>query len=114
MAESVAQIQRQRCTYAQSVPKLSFSSPPMSANTNHPVPTDTSDIDMLDAGQPTEWGPSNPPAAAAPSGPKVGRYLNALKRFKWLILMLTLTGAAGGYFATRLIEPEFEVQATIM
>ncbi len=49
-----------------------------------------------------------------PSGVKLSRYLAALNRFKWLVALMALIGAAGGYAATKFIEPEYEVQATIL
>lgn len=55
-------------------------------------------------------GPGAPPPAG---GIKIGRYLAALNRFKWLIALFVVLGAAGGYAATKFIEPEYEVQATI-
>lgn len=49
-----------------------------------------------------------------PKGPSLGRYLAAIKRFRWLVLLLMALGAAGGVAATRFIEPAYEVQATIL
>jgi capsular exopolysaccharide synthesis family protein len=42
------------------------------------------------------------------------RYLSAIWRFKWLVLLLTLLGAAGGAAATKIVEPEYEVQAVVL
>lgn len=41
------------------------------------------------------------------------RYVHAIVRYKWLIALLTLVGAAGGYAATRFVRPEYETGATI-
>ena len=41
------------------------------------------------------------------------RYLSALKRFKWLVLVVGVAGTAAGYMATRVIKPQYEVHATI-
>jgi polysaccharide biosynthesis transport protein len=41
------------------------------------------------------------------------RYVTALKRFKWLVLLIGVAGTAGGFMATRVIKPEYEVHATI-
>jgi len=49
----------------------------------------------------------------ANQGPNLTRIVQALKRFKWLILGLAAAGLAGGYTATRYIEPEYVVAATI-
>ena len=43
----------------------------------------------------------------------ITRIVASLKRFRWLILGLTLTGLGGGILATRFIEPEYEVQASV-
>ena len=66
-----------------------------------------------DAPPPQDWG-GGQEAAPAPAGPKIGRSLSALNRFKWLILLFVLLGAGGGYAATKFVDPEYEVRATIM
>ncbi|UCG88425.1 MAG: hypothetical protein JSW71_07750, partial [Gemmatimonadota bacterium] len=43
----------------------------------------------------------------------VRKYLAAVWRFKWVILLVTAVGTAAGVLGTRLIEPEYEAQATI-
>lgn len=48
------------------------------------------------------------------TGPGIGRYVAAVVRFKWLILLCTVLGAAGGSLATRFIVPEYEVQANVL
>lgn len=51
---------------------------------------------------------------AQPKGPSLSRYLAAVSRFKWLIVLLGLVGAGAGWGATRFIDPEYEVSATIL
>jgi capsular exopolysaccharide synthesis family protein len=41
------------------------------------------------------------------------RYVSALRRYKWLILLITILGTGGGFIATRFLTPEYQVQATI-
>lgn len=41
------------------------------------------------------------------------RYLAVLWRFKWFILLIAVLGSGAGVFATRMIKPEYEAQATI-
>lgn len=43
----------------------------------------------------------------------VRRLVAALRRFRWVILGLTIAGLAGGVLATRFIEPVYEVQASV-
>ena len=42
------------------------------------------------------------------------RYLSAVWRYKWLVLLLGVLGGVGGAYATRFIIPEYEVQARIL
>ncbi len=42
-----------------------------------------------------------------------GRYIAALRRYKWLILLITILSTAGAAVATRFIDPQYSVQATI-
>ena len=48
------------------------------------------------------------------AGGELGRVLSALNRFKWLVLALVLLGTGGGVLATRLIDPEYDVQSTVL
>jgi polysaccharide biosynthesis transport protein len=41
------------------------------------------------------------------------RYLSALKRYKWLVLLIGFGGTIAGFLATRLLRPQYEVHATI-
>ncbi|MGH7631149.1 MAG: polysaccharide biosynthesis tyrosine autokinase [Gemmatimonadales bacterium] len=41
------------------------------------------------------------------------RYVAALKRYKWLILLVIMGGTGLGVLATRFLKPEYSVQATI-
>jgi polysaccharide biosynthesis transport protein len=41
------------------------------------------------------------------------RLLTALRRYKWLILVIVGLGSVGGMLSTRLLEPEYQVGATI-
>ena len=74
---------------------------------------------------PVQLGPSAVPLAA-PSHPASDlgpaeygggfdwpRILNALRRFKWLILAVTALGTAAGAGMTRLLKPMYEAQATV-
>ncbi|MEP6778445.1 MAG: polysaccharide biosynthesis tyrosine autokinase [Gemmatimonadaceae bacterium] len=85
----------------------------MSRSVNHPVPSNNASIDSMD-GDPelANWSPSNEPPAA-PTGPKLQRYISALNRFKWLIIILTVIGGIAGYVSTQFIDPEYSVNATV-
>jgi succinoglycan biosynthesis transport protein ExoP len=61
-----------------------------------------------------------PPSSIPPIRPEaddVGvpwwRYAEALRRFKWLVLIVSALGIAGGFVATRLIPAVYEVRATV-
>jgi capsular exopolysaccharide synthesis family protein len=41
------------------------------------------------------------------------RFLNSLRRRKWMILLLTIAGAAVGFALTRLVQPKYQAQATL-
>ncbi len=62
---------------------------------------------------PQDWG-GGQEAAPAPSGPKLGRYVSALKRYKWLLALFLILGAGGGYAATKFVHPEYEVKSVIL
>src|SRR4051812_24070289 len=63
------------------------------------------------AGQ--NWGPPAPPPPA-PGAINIGRYVSALKRYKWLIAAIVLVGTIGGVVATRFIKPTYQVDTTIV
>ncbi|MCC6244488.1 MAG: polysaccharide biosynthesis tyrosine autokinase [Gemmatimonadaceae bacterium] len=84
----------------------------MSGNQIQPTGRDAIEL-YTEPSAPQEWGGGQEPVA--PSGaPKFGRYLSALGRFKWLVILLGFIGAGVGYAGTKLIDPEFEVQSRIM
>jgi capsular exopolysaccharide synthesis family protein len=56
---------------------------------------------------------SEPPSQSTGSN-NISRIISTLRRFRWVIAGLTLLGIAGGIVATRFIEPEYEVSATIL
>ncbi|MDQ6611556.1 MAG: polysaccharide biosynthesis tyrosine autokinase, partial [Gemmatimonadota bacterium] len=85
----------------------------MYASPNHPIanstpvtPTGAGDVEL------EPWNPSGE-VPAAPAGPKIQRYISALNRFKWLIVLLTVLGGVAGYISTAFIDPQFAVNATI-
>ena len=57
-------------------------------------------------------GPDGP-VGGEPGGLDVSRIVTALGRYKWLILALTLLGAVVGYVATRFLNPQYQVVATV-
>ncbi|WP_373058774.1 hypothetical protein, partial [Gemmatimonas sp.] len=85
----------------------------MSGQQIQPVTTRESALDNFqDGAPPADWG-GGQEAAPEPKGPSLARYVGAVGRFKWLIVLFGLLGGAGGYTATKYIEPEYEVKATI-
>jgi succinoglycan biosynthesis transport protein ExoP len=85
----------------------------MSGNQIQPVNGRDAAVDSYDAAAPAEWG-GGQDAPPPPKGPKLGRYLAAVNRFKWLIVLFALIGAVGGYAATKFISPAYEVSANII
>ncbi len=66
-----------------------------------------------EGGPPADWqGSESDPAPSG--GPNFARYMSALGRFKWLVLLTTIVGAGAGYGATQLLEPEYVVQANVL
>jgi succinoglycan biosynthesis transport protein ExoP len=63
---------------------------------------------------PSDWGGGSNDSAPEPKGPSLGRYLAAINRFKWLIVLFAALGVGGGYLATTFIQPSYEVRATIL
>ncbi len=55
------------------------------------------------------------PAGTGDDGKGVpwARYISAFKRYKWLVLLVTLLGTGAGFVATRVLRPSYEVDATI-
>ena len=64
-------------------------------------------------GFPQAWPASLGPAVAEEPGIPWGRYIAALRRYKWLILAIVLVGTAAGYGVSRLTVAEYQVQGTI-
>jgi capsular exopolysaccharide synthesis family protein len=54
---------------------------------------------------------ATPPAE--PGMNQVARIISALRRFAWLIVLVTVIGVAGSVLATQLMKPEYVVPATI-
>ncbi len=86
----------------------------MSGQQIQPVASRDNALDSFqDGAPPADWG-GGQEAAPEPKGPSLARYVGAVNRFKWLILLFGILGGAGGYAATQFIEPEYEVKATIL
>jgi len=76
-----------------------------------PVPHDTA----LPYSSGQETGPQW--AGGPPEEPTRGKgfaeYLNAIERFKWLAIALTVLGTIGGVVATRFVKPQYSADVTI-
>lgn len=63
------------------------------------------------------YAPGGPPMRMEePDNPLTipwGRYLAAIRRYRWLILVLTVCGTGAGVLATRFLKPTYTVSATI-
>ncbi len=58
---------------------------------------------------PTAWGSS----ATEEAGVPWSRYFAALRRYKWLILIVVIVGTIGGIAVTRFMAPEYQTQGQI-
>src|SRR5207302_1713709 len=59
-------------------------------------------------------GPLDPYAQGADEQPADwGRYIAAVRRYRWWVAVAALLGIAGGYGAARILRPRFQAQATI-
>lgn len=47
------------------------------------------------------------------SGAKIRRYIAAVKRFRWLILVLVILGGGAGAFMSRFVKPTYDAYGTI-
>ncbi len=56
-------------------------------------------------------GDESPPRS---TGSPLARILAAVNRFKWLILACTIVGTGAGFVASRLVDPSYVVQATLV
>lgn len=64
-----------------------------------------------EASAPSAWRGND--EGDAGGGINVARYLNALSRFKWLLLVFVLVGIGAGFALSKVVKPSYEVQATI-
>jgi polysaccharide biosynthesis transport protein len=81
------------------------------------VPSTPASLELAsDGGAPVgqNWGPPAPPPAAPATALNIGRYIAALRRYKWLILVIVAIGCVGGVAATRFIKPTYRVDTTIV
>jgi succinoglycan biosynthesis transport protein ExoP len=81
------------------------------------VPTPYSDNSITQRPAPSAiqtWeAPPTTPGTGSGGVLSLGRAVAALKRYKWLILIVTAVGSLGGFIASRFINPTYEVRSTI-
>lgn len=80
---------------------------PADPNNGHPAP--------WQAGGPA-WAQQQPPAApaAATLGEQLARFWAAIRRYKWLILVIVTVGSSAGFALTRLVQPKYTVNGSII
>ncbi len=61
-----------------------------------------------------EWQGWSADSEGGEQGVNWGRYIAALKRYKWLILVLTAIGTAVGIFLMRFYTPEYTANASVL
>lgn len=75
----------------------------------HREPLVPAEPGQLPAGGDRSYGA--PPAEE--QGVQWGRYLDSIRRHKWLVLLVTIAGTALGFFVTQFLTPKYTAQATI-
>jgi tyrosine-protein kinase Etk/Wzc len=72
-------------------------------------------------GVPTQYQPGGPAWSPPPAGPpasslseQLGRFVSAIRRYKWLILTVVALGSSAGFALTRLVSPKYTVQGSII
>src|SRR5688572_24213847 len=60
------------------------------------------------------WGPPAQPTVPPAPSANLGRYVAAIKRYKWLIVVFLIIGVVGGIAATQFIKPTYRVDTTIV
>lgn len=83
------------------------------SNIQPATPRETA-VDLYQEGPPADWGGGQQPEPEEGGGPGLSRYIAAIRRFKWLIVALAAVGLGAGVAASRFIDPEYEVNATIL
>jgi capsular exopolysaccharide synthesis family protein len=81
------------------------------------VPSSPTAIDLAHEGNGAavqSWGPPAAPPPASSGGVNVGRYIAAVRRYKWLIAVIMLLGTIGAVAATRIIKPSYAVDTTVV
>ncbi len=63
------------------------------------------------AGEPFRFEPEAAPDVTAPQ--RLQRYVTAVRRHKWIILLVTLLGAGVGFGASRFMNPTYEAQTIL-
>jgi polysaccharide biosynthesis transport protein len=74
-------------------------------------------FDLVPAGTVQPPAPAGPgwggEPTLAPARSPLERPLAAIRRYKWLLIAVVLLATVGGVVATRMVQPEYEVRATI-
>lgn len=83
-----------------------------SSGDNLPAPIDHSQLPIHHRAQ---WGGDGerPPLEGATSSSKIRRYIQAIMRYKWLIMLLAVLGTAAGLLATRFVQPVYEAHGAV-
>src|SRR5690606_30993276 len=67
----------------------------------------------VEGGAPVASAPPPLPPMEPEGGMQLGRYISAIKRYRWLILAVVVAGTGIGLLATRFIDPVYTVNSTI-
>ena len=81
----------------------------------HLVPSDPNGVPANYQPGGVAWGqPAPMPQQANVVSEQLSRVVSAIRRYKWLILAVVAIGSSAGYALTRLVEPKYTVQGSIV
>ncbi|HEX6315078.1 MAG TPA: polysaccharide biosynthesis tyrosine autokinase [Gemmatimonadaceae bacterium] len=85
------------------------------------MPANLVPADPNNGGVPAQYASGGSPWATGPVAPptstiseQLGRFVSAIKHYKWLILAVVAVGSSAGFALTRLVSPKYTVQGSII
>lgn len=60
------------------------------------------------------WAPPQVPPPASNLSEQLGRFVSAIRRYKWLIVAVVAVGSSAGFALTRLVSPKYTVNGSVI